>query len=109
MHLSNPNNTITLNDIKHDLLKIINPHDGLLEANNPRPVRKLFIAYLHDLQKERAIFDFSVDTSNRDNSITFDVNIRIQSYRAPKKLKIHVGVFQHPWVKPASAGKRVSW
>lgn len=95
MHLSNPNNTISLNDIKHDLLKIIEPWDGLLESNNPRPVRSLFIAYLLDLQKEKAIYDFSIDTSNRANAVTFDVNVQISFHRSPKKLKIHVGLFQN--------------
>lgn len=101
MYLSNPNRVISLNDIKHDLLKIIEPWDGLLEYSNTRPVRSLFIAYLHDLQKEKAIYDFSIDTSNRANAVTFDVNVRISLHRSPKKLKIHVGAFQPPWVNPA--------
>ena len=90
-------NDITLNDIKFDLLKIIEPHDGILEHGKPRPVRHLFVQYLRDLQKERMIFDFDVDTTNRDNAITFDVNIRLAPNRSPKKLKIHVGTFRHPW------------
>lgn len=88
---------ISLNDIKFDLLKIIEPWDGLLEMNNPRPVRQLFIRYLNDLQKERLVYDFSIDTMNRDSSVTFDVNIRLAPTRSPKKLKIHVGNFTKPW------------
>ena len=90
---------ISLNDIKYDLLKIIEPWDGVLEVNNSRPVRSLFINYLNDLQKEKLIYDFAIDTANRPNAITFDVNIRISPTRSPKKLKIHVGVFTHPWIK----------
>ncbi len=91
-------NVISLNDIKFDLLKIIEPWDGSLERNNPRPVRSLFNAYLNDLQKEKMIYDFSVDTSDRGNAFTFDVNIRMSPTRSPKKLKIHVGIFTEPWV-----------
>lgn len=92
-------NTISLNDIKYDLLKIIEPWDGLIEPNNPRPVRSLFNAYLNDLQKEKLIYDFSIDTADRTNAYTFDVNVRMSPTRSPKKLKIHVGVFHLPWVK----------
>lgn len=92
--------TVSLNDIKFDLLKIIEPYDGFLETGKPRPVRHLFIQYLNDLQKEKLIYDFSIDTADRDNAITFDVNVRMSPTRSPKKLKIHVGVFT-PWVKAA--------
>ena len=97
--------TISLNDVKYDLLKIIEPHDGLLEAGHPRPVRHLFIQYLNDLQKEKLIYDFSIDTASRENAITFDVNIRMSPTRSPKKLKIHVGVYQSAWkyVAPEAA------
>lgn len=95
-------NAISLNDIKYDLLKIIEPWDGILEENNPKPVRGLFIAYLNDLQKEKMIYDFSIDTTSRDNAFTFDVNIKMSPTRSPKKLKIHVGVFTAPWVEKAA-------
>lgn len=90
--------SISLNDIKYDLLKIIEPWDGLLEPHNPRPVRSLFIQYLNDLQKEKMIYDFSIDTTTRENAFTFDVNVRMSPTRSPKKLKIHVGMFTYPWV-----------
>jgi len=91
-------NAISLNDIKYDLLKIIEPWDGRLESNNPRPVRHLFIQYLNDLQKEKMIYDFSIDTTNRESAFTFDVTVRMSPTRSPKKLKIHVGIFTTPWV-----------
>jgi hypothetical protein len=92
---------ISLNDIKYDLLKIIEPWDGVMEKHNPRPVRHLFIRYLNDLQKEKMLYDFSIDTANRENAVTFDVNIRISPTRSPKKLKIHVGAFTPPWCNAA--------
>lgn len=94
-------NDMTLNDIKYDLLKIIEPYDGQLEHNRPRQVRFLFTQYLRDLQKNKSIYDFSIDTTNRDTAITFDVNIRMTQSRSPKKLKIHVGTFQLPWCNAA--------
>lgn len=95
------NNVITVNDIKYDLLKIIEPYDGQLEPNNARPVRYLFVQYLRDLQKEKMIYDFSIDVTNRDAAITFDVIIRLAPNRSPKKLKIHVGLFRLPWCNAA--------
>lgn len=92
---------ISLNDIKYDLLKIIEPWDGILERRNPKPVRALFIAYLNDLQKKKLIYDFSIDTTDRETAFTFDVNIRMSPVRSPKKLKIHVGIYKSPWTKAA--------
>jgi len=89
--------TISLNDIKYDLLKIIEPWDGVLEVGNPRPVRHLFIQYLNHLQQDKLIYDFSIDTTNRGQAVTFDVNVRMSPTRSPKKLKIHVGMFTAPW------------
>lgn len=94
-------NHISLNDIKYDLLKIIEPWDGRLESRTAQPVRKLFIAYLNDLQQEKLIYDFSIDTTSRENAYTFDINIRMSLTRSPKKLKIHVGMFQDPWCNAA--------
>lgn len=90
---------VSLNDIKFDLLKIIEPWDGALERTNPKPVRRLFTQYLNDLQREKVIYDFSIDTSDRGDAFTFDVNIRMGPHRSPKKLKIHVGMFTYPWIK----------
>jgi hypothetical protein len=92
---------LSLNDIKYDLLKIIEPWDGCLAEGSPRPVRQLFTAYLLDNQKDKTIYDFSIDTSARDKAITFDINIRMSPTRAPKKLKIHVGIFTKPWCNAA--------
>lgn len=93
---------ISLNDIKYDLLKIIEPWDGVLEPNKPRPVRSLFVAYLNDLQREKMIYDFSVDVTDRDNAFTFDINVKMAPNRSPKKLKIHVGIFTQPWCGKAA-------
>lgn len=93
---------ISLNDIKYDLLKIIEPWDGILEPGKPKPVRSLFLAYLNDLQKEKMIHDFSIDITDRENAFTFDIVIKMAANRSPKKLKIHVGVFTAPWVKKAA-------
>jgi hypothetical protein len=89
-------NRISINDIKWDLIKIIEPHDGRL-------VNNLFTSYLKDLQKERKIQDYNIVSSLRDTAITYDIAIKLNADRSPKKLKIHVGTYQSPWVD-----KRVS-
>lgn len=97
---------ISINDIKHDLIKIIEPYDGRLEAKegSENRVKRLFKGYLADLTKTRKIQDFTIVSSVRDTAITYDVNVKINADRSPKKLKIHVGIFQPPWVdKKATA------
>jgi len=89
---------ISINDIKYDLLKIIEPWDGVLMTNQWKPIYNLFSAYLSDLKESNTIKEYNVTYSMRDNSITFDVNVKINFERSPKKLKIHVGTFQHPWI-----------
>lgn len=83
----------TLADLKFDLLKITEPYDGLLEVTNTHPVRKLFVSYLRDLQADKMIYDFSIDIESKTDTITFNVNVRLQNGRAPKKLRIHVRTF----------------
>jgi hypothetical protein len=96
---------ISINDIKYDLIKIIEPYDGRLEAKegSEERIKKLFKSYLVDLAKSRKIQDFSIVSSVRDTAITYDVNVKINADRSPKKLKIHVGIFQHPWVEKKAA------
>lgn len=86
---------ISLNDIKYDLLKIIEPHDGWLSPGKTKPVRKLFIQYLLDLQHSNLIHDFNIETADRGSTMTFELAIRLAYGRAPKSLKIHVGVYEH--------------
>ena len=98
-------NRISIKDIKYDLIKIIEPYDGILEAKhtNEKIVNKLFTSYLMDLVKQRKIQEFTITSSIRDTAITYDVAIKVNADRSPKKLKIHVGIFQHPWVQPKVA------
>lgn len=90
-------NFININDVKYDLLKIIEPWDGVLEEGNAAPVERLFKSYLSDLRKFGKIKDFTITTTDRDTAITFDVAVKFSIDRSPKKLKIHVGTFQFPW------------
>ena len=50
------NNFININDVKFDLLKIIEPWDGILEEGKSQPVFRLFENYLNDLRK----FDYEI-------------------------------------------------
>lgn len=95
---------ISFKDIKWDLLKIIEPWNGILEEKNPSPIKKLFSAYLTDLQKKKLIHDYSIDVSdrivqNKKTAFTYDVNIQVIQNRNPKTLKIHVDTYNHPWVQ----------
>ena len=93
-------NRISINDIKWDLIRIIEPWDGRLEnkTESEEIISKLFNSYLGDLAKEGKIQDFTIIGSIRDTAITYDVAVKISADRSPKKLKIHVGIFQHPWI-----------
>lgn len=86
---------ISLNDIRYDLLKIIEPHDGWLSPGKTKPVRRLFIQYLLDLQHAKLINDFNVDSTDRGATMTFELSIRMTLGKPPKTFKIHVGVYEH--------------
>lgn len=91
---------VSINDIKWDLIKITAPFDGILE-NKPRganKVRSMFEAYLKDLRSDQHITDYNVFSSIRDSAITYDISVKVASDRSPRKLKIHVGTYQHPWI-----------
>ena len=99
-------NRISVNDIKYDLIKIIEPYDGRLENKEPAGtiVSEIFQSYLKDLQKQRKVQDFEIFTTKRDTAFTYDISVKLDVERSPKKLKIHVGTYQSPWVdKRASA------
>tara|TARA_R110000851_G_scaffold210900_1_gene363444 strand:+ start:146 stop:541 length:396 start_codon:yes stop_codon:yes gene_type:complete len=82
----------TLHDIKFDLLKIIEPYDGyMFNRKDTEHVRGLFNNFLSDLRRAYKLREYNIYTTVKDNSITFDVTVKIHKDRAVKKLKIHVG------------------
>lgn len=84
--------TYTLQDIKYDLLKIIAPHDGYMyNRKDTDKVRTLFESFLNDLRRSYKIREFVIRDTEKENAITYDLEIRIHKDRSPKKLKIHVG------------------
>lgn len=84
--------TYALQDIKYDLLKIITPYDGyMFNHKDTDKVKSLFTSFLDDLRKAYKIREFDIQTTDKENAITFDVIVRIHKDRSPKKLKIHVG------------------
>lgn len=86
-----------INDVKYDLLKIIQPYDGYMfnDKDTTRVVR-MFKSYLGDLRFSNKIFSYEVHTSEKENAVTFDVHVTMQRERSPKKLKIHVGKLVYP-------------
>lgn len=87
---------VSVNDIKWDLIKIIEPYDGLLATNDGSKdtVLNLFNKYLSDLKYCGLIKEFNTEASIRESAITYDVAIKLSEERSMKKLKIHVGVYQ---------------
>ena len=101
------NNFVNINDVKYDLLKIIEPWDGVLSQEQSGPVYHLFNAYLGDLRRFGKIKEYQITSINRDTAITYDIAVKFSIDRSPKKLKIHVGTFQYPWTATAQQlGKR---
>lgn len=81
-----------INDVKYDLLKIIQPHDGFMHnEKDVDRIRTLFVHYLNDLKHSWKIFGFDIDHIEKDNAFTYDVQVQMHRDRSPKKLKIHVG------------------
>jgi hypothetical protein len=97
---------ININDIKYDLLKIAEVHDGLLQDGLGELPVKLFNAYLSDMRNQNWIYDYQVtDVTLKEQSFTYDVNIQITRDRTPKKLKVHVGLYKSPWLDLAPTMK----
>lgn len=92
-----------INDIKHDLLKIIQPYDGYMynEKDTTKVVR-MFNSYLNDLKFSHKLFSYNVQASEKDNAVTLDVHVTMQRDRSPKKLKIHVGKLTYTPYKKAA-------
>lgn len=91
--------SISQADIKYDLLKIIEPYDGVMTKKDNKKVFDLFNSYLGDLRADRHIKDYTIYYNFKDNSMAYDVGIKLSNERSPKKLKIYVGLFSHPWIK----------
>lgn len=101
-------NTVNINDIKLDLLKIIEPYDGRLMKSQWQPVIRLFDAYLGDLKSDNSIKEFSVSYTLKDSAITYDVQVKFNADKSAKKLKIHVGTFSLPWCNPKKQKERAA-
>jgi hypothetical protein len=86
----------SLQDIKYDLLKIIEPFDGYMYNNvETERVVQLFSCYLNDLRQAWKLREFYINVEQKDNAVTFDIDIKIHRDRSAKKLKIHVGRLVH--------------
>lgn len=87
---------VSVNDVKWDLIKIIEPYDGVLATNrgSEETVRRLFNSYLSDLKYANLIQNYEIQGMIRDTAITYDVSVKLSADRSSKKLKIHVGVYQ---------------
>ena len=87
---------VSINDIKWDLIKIIEPYDGILSTNegSKNVVLQLFNSYLSDLRYCGLIKEFNTVATIRESAITYDVSVKLSEDRSMKKLKIHVGVYQ---------------
>lgn len=100
--------SLNINNVKYDLLKIIEPWDGILGSRQTGPVFKLFNAYLRDLRRSGQVREYNIESSVRDASITYDISIKFSADRSPKRLKIHVGTFQYPWTTGGKYAKHAS-
>lgn len=87
---------VSVNDLKWDLIRIIEPYDGILATNegSEKTVRNLFNSYLRDLKYCRLINDYNISSQIRETAITYDVFVKMAEDRSAKKIKIHVGVYQ---------------
>ena len=98
--------SMSVNDIKYDLLKIAEMFDGLLQDGLGHLASDMFSKYLDDMKNQRNIFSYEIsDTVLKEQSFTYDVSIQVTQDRTPKKLKIHVGLYKSRWSELAPAMK----
>lgn len=82
----------SIQDIKFDILKIIDPYDGYMyNKKDTDRVRSIMESYLSDLYHSRKIVSSNINTTVKDTTITYDILVKISQDKSPKKLKIHVG------------------
>ena len=97
---------MNINDIKYDLLKISEMFDGLLIEGLGHLAADMFCKYLQDMCDERLVYSFEItDIVLKEHSYTYDVNVQITGDRTPKKLKIHVGLYNSKWPEVAASCK----
>ena len=65
----------------------------------------VFNSYLGDLRRSYKIYSFEIADTEKENAITFDIQIKMQKDRSPKKLKIHVGRLWYEVDKAKEAGE----
>lgn len=98
-----------INDVKFDILKIIAPFDGYMyNQTDVDQVTNLFNVYLGDLKRSNKIFSFVINVTEKSNAFTFDIEVKMQKDRSPKKLKIHVGRLNYDepgWTEAAIIAK----
>lgn len=91
-------NTLSINDIKYDLLKVAEIYDGLLQEGNGHMAADMFSKYLNDMKEMEGIYEYEItDVVLKEQSYTYDISIQVAEDRTPKKLKIHVGLYKSPW------------
>ena len=68
-----------INDVKYDLLKIIAPYDGyMFNEKETDKLISVFNSYLGDLKKRFKIFSYDIQTTEKENAFTFDIQIKMQ-------------------------------
>lgn len=94
---------LNINHVKFDLLKISELYDGLLTEDLGRLPLKLYNQYLTDLCNADMIYSYSIDNpelrtheASGQRNFTYTVNVQGGKDRAPKDLKIHVGIYSSP-------------
>jgi hypothetical protein len=98
--------SINIAHIKYDLMKIIEPHDGVITARQKAVIFRLFNSYFRDLRFSGAIRGYNIDSEmHSETTITYDVSIKFASERSPKHVKIHVNTFSYPWTAGRSVNK----
>jgi hypothetical protein len=95
---------LNINHIKFDLLKISELYDGVLTTELGHLPLDFYNQYLTDLCKAGLIFAYTIDApelrtheASGDRSYTYTINVQGGRDRAPKALKIHVGLYKSPW------------
>ena len=77
-----------INDIKYDLLKIIQPYDGYMyNEKETNQLISVFNFYLGDLREARKIYSFEIVPTEKENAITFDIQIKCKRILVQKNLR----------------------
>lgn len=91
--------SISVDFLRYDLNKVIEPWNGILQGNQGKVPYKLMAAYLSDIRRSGDIHEFRIKSHRNSTAIVFEISIKIAGDKGFTNVKVPVETFRYPWTK----------